>query len=462
MPSLSYGTGAYQRDTGNLPPLRLINMFVEKARTSENQIALQSRMGLSVSFTRGTGPIDAEIAGQGNFAGSLFTVSGSTLYKDGTAITGTIAGSGRASIAISDTEVAIVRGGTAYSYNGTDLAAIAFPDSADVKSVCFINGRFVFIRDDTQQFYWSDILDARTVGALAFASAERQPDRLLDCLARGDTLLLLGTETCELWNNDGSSADLPFSRIEQVVFDVGIIGTGAVTAADNSIYWIGSDAVLYRMGETPQRVSDHWLEEKIAASVSWALFTIKWQGHVWIVIRLDTSTYVHDVGTQEFWEAQTNGGQWSVNCSATVGTTTYLGSDTDGSVFTFSGWDDDGVELERRFTAALQLDQPLSVDNVRLWANVGQSAVLSGSGSAPVVEMRSSRDAGETWTDFDDAGLGNAALGGTGAYRTVPEWRRLGMFDFPGLIAEFRVTDPVPFRVSAVKANEPLGGRSRG
>jgi hypothetical protein len=53
-------------------------------------------------------------------------------------------------------------------------------------------------------------------------------------------------------------------------------------------------------------------------------------------------------------------------------------------------------------------------------------------------------------------------LGATGEYRTVPTWRRLGQFDFPGALFEFRVTDPVDFRVSAVKANDPLGGRERG
>jgi hypothetical protein len=53
-------------------------------------------------------------------------------------------------------------------------------------------------------------------------------------------------------------------------------------------------------------------------------------------------------------------------------------------------------------------------------------------------------------------------LGATGEYRTVPSWRRLGQFDFPGLLLEFRVSDPVPFRVSAVKANDFSGGRSRG
>jgi hypothetical protein len=82
--------------------------------------------------------------------------------------------------------------------------------------------------------------------------------------------------------------------------------------------------------------------------------------------------------------------------------------------------------------------------------------LLTGQGSDPTVEMRSSRDAGNTWSDY------RPALGVRANIAPCPTWRRLGQFDFPGALFEFRVTDPVDFRVSAVKANDPLGGRERG
>jgi hypothetical protein len=93
--------------------------------------------------------------------------------------------------------------------------------------------------------------------------------------------------------------------------------------------------------------------------------------------------------------------------------------------------------------------------------NVGQSLVLAGQGSDPVMEVRLSDDAGQTWTDWEDAEIGNAAIGGTGMYRTLPEFRALGMYDFPGVMGECRVTDPVPIRISDVKFNTAHGGRQR-
>jgi hypothetical protein len=70
--------------------------------------------------------------------------------------------------------------------------------------------------------------------------------------------------------------------------------------------------------------------------------------------------------------------------------------------------------------------------------------------------MRTSRDAGRTWGAWRPTSLGEQ-----GNYRTRVEWRRCGLFDDPGLLAEFRCADPVPFRVGGVKYNEQSGGRGR-
>lgn len=463
MPSIAYGTSSYKRTNGNLPPLTLVNMFVEQAKTSEKQIELLSRPGLVASYTAGAGPITGIFSKKGTFGGDKFTVSNNTLYRN-TSSLGAITGTGPVSIDGSDNEVVVTRGGTAYSYNGTNLAAIVFPDTANVRAVTFINERFVFVRDATAKFYWSDILDGRTVDALNFATAERQPDRLLDVIARGDILWLLGEATIEAWSNDGSAADIPFSRIEQVVFDDGTIATGATVLADNTIFTIRADGTLSRMADVLQRISDHSVEERILASTTQRLFTFTHEGHEFVCIRLDTETLAYDCATQEFCEFQTNGVNWIAATATSIGDAAYFGHATSNQVMTFGGWDDLGAVMHRRFSAAQQLDQPTSINNVRLWANTGHTTVLSGQGSAPLIELRCSRDAGNTWADYNPASLGTAgsALGGTGQYRVTPTWRRLGQFDFPGLLLEFRLADPVPLRVSAVKVNDPLGGRQRG
>jgi hypothetical protein len=204
----------------------------------------------------------------------------------------------------------------------------------------------------TAKFYWSDILDGRTVDALNFATAERQPDHLLDVIARGDILWLLGEATIEAWSNDGSSADIPFSRIEQVVFDDGTIATGASVLADNTIFTIRTDGTLSRMAEVLERVSDHSIEERILASTTHKLFTFSYQGHEFVCIRLADETLAYDCATQSFCEFQTSEGNWIASCATMTGDDAVFGHDTTGQVMAFDGWDELGDELERRFSAA--------------------------------------------------------------------------------------------------------------
>lgn len=462
MPSMMYGTAVFERDTGNLPPLSLINMFVEKAATSEQSACLQSRPGLITVATNGSGPIKKIFCNAGALNGDDFSVSGTTLYR-GTVSVGSMPslGSGPVSIAGSNSEILIAGGGTMYRYAGSGSpTAVTFPDSAPVSAVCFIGSLFVAVRGDSTypgRYYFSAVLDGSSWDALNYATAEREADGLLDVSALNDKIILYGQSTIEVWTDTGD-ANLPFTRNEGMGSQSkGIKATGAQCEADNTKFHAGSDGVVYRFGEQFDRISDHWLEEKIIASSTCSMFAYRWQGHEFVCVRLDSQTFQYDCATQAWSELQTNGGQFIGQCAAMKGATIYLGHESTGAILGMSGWDDLGVELAREFTAAVQLDQPLTIDNMWLWAEVGATTVLTGQGSSPLIEMFSSRNAGMTWDS-----RGSTSLGSAGQYRAIPIWRRLGRFDQPGGMFRVRVTDPVPFRVSAVKYNEPLGGRSRG
>ena len=133
-----------------------------------------------------------------------------------------------------------------------------------------------------------------------------------------------------------------------------------------------------------------------------------------------------------------------------------FGSAYDGKTLAWSdGYEELGGVLERRFRAGLPINGGgIEIANVRLRTNPGQTPFLSGDYAPGTVEMRVSRDAGQTFGNWR-----GVSLGGQGNYRTRVEWRAVGLASYPGFLAEFRVTDPVPFRLSGVFANEPTGGR---
>lgn len=461
MPDLAMSRGVRRRDRGSLRPSVLFNMFLEVDAEAPDGFARQSRQGLGEYASVGSGPINGLFARKGVFGEALFTISDATLYRASTSL-GTIAGTGAASFAagstVSSSELLVTRGTTAYSYNGTNLAAISFP-AGNVKAVGFLGGYFVGVREGTNRFYWSASQDGRTWDGLDFAAAESAPDELLDVYIVNDGLWLMGAETVEFWQLTGS--DPPFARVEGFLLKKGITATGCAAEADNTLFWWGHDNRIYRAAQgAPQGVSDSGIEERLESSVLRDMFSFSYEGAVFVAVRTDTGTFILNIGTGSWSEYGTHGRDvWAISCSAMVGDAPVFGDDDGQTIRAFDSdnWADSDI-LERRFSAGFRLPGgTITVHRIGIDGNPGDTPLLSGQGSDPVVEIRSSRDNGKSWGAWR-----SAPLGAQGRYRQRIEKRRWGLFDTQGGLFEMRVTDPVPFRASRVFANEPSGGRGSG
>lgn len=442
---MDYGKGAYTRGRGNLPELPVINMFVEQS--SADGVVMQSHKALKELTVVGPGPQRANLRKDGVFGGDRFSISGAGFYRDGTLL-GMIDGDGAAWITASDGEVLCGRGATAYSYNGTNFVPVDFPDGAAVTIAIYTAGYFIYLRAGTGVWYFSAIGDGRSIDPLDFATAENEPDALLDALVLDGVLVFFGTESVEFWGATGD-ADLPYAPIQQRVFEQGIIATGCCVQIDNTFFWIGKDGITYRNGETPQAISDDGIVERSNASTSHRLFLVEDERHKFVCQRHDTNTMLYDVTTQEWCERQSYG---RPNWRAGPG----LGDDETGAIWELDGYVDAGGVFERRLRAGSRLDLAAVVENIRLLAEVGTTEYLTGTYANPTIEMRFSNDAGNTWTAWE-----GVTLGLQGSYRERVEWRPCETFDDPGMLFEFRVTDPVGFRLSAIEENAAGGGRSR-
>lgn len=459
MPEIPFATRAYERKKGGLPPFRLVNMLAEQAASAGSGIALIGREALAVTDTWGTGPIHGRFQQDGVFDGDRFAISGNTLYREGVSL-GTIDGYGPVWWACSPVELVVGRGQSAYSYDGVDLEAIAFPDGAAVLWGVYIATLFVFARGgdapQNNRFYWSDVLDARTVDDLNFASAEFRPDALLQLLVIGDNLCMLGGDSIEFWLVTGELA-LPFSRISQRLIPKGISGTGAAAAHDNSAIFVSNEKRVHRIGDVAERISDHHIEERIAASATALLFVFSYQGKDLAAVRLDQGTWLYDPEMKEWAEFQTLGrANWRAKCACMVDGLPQFGDDATGALLGFDGYNEGDYGLERVCTAYFPTLSSVCVDSIEIEFNPGDTSDLSGEGDNPVVEMRSSRDGGRNFTPWRGVSAGEQ-----GQYRTRARWRRCGYFNSPGGLFEFRQTDPSSFRVSRVLVNEPAGGRGR-
>jgi hypothetical protein len=455
MPALDFGLSSYERGRGDMPPLPVINMFVEEAPTEEKGVILQSRPGLEDrEADMGDGPVRQLFKRDLVLDTTLFGVSGGELYRETTSL-GTIDGDGPVSIAGYENFLFTAAGASLWGFDGATLAAIAFPDIASVLKVIIAASRAICIRADTGKFYWSDALED-DIEALDFATAENQPDRLLDMLFIDGILRLFGAETVEPWPLT-TDASLPFQPLPGSVIERGIKTTGCATAIGSTFAWVTNLNEVCLTDEN-NVISNEGLQAKIAASTACSLFTFVIDGVEFLALRL---TYADETGETQTWslrnrtwaEFQSYGeANWIPQCY----TAGVFGSSADGKTLAWSDAheDLDGF-LERRFRAGFRPDRPVTVSNLRLGCNVGQAVDLSGDYVNPQIERRISLNHGKSWGEWKAKPLGTQ-----GAFATLVQWLAMGMSRLGfGWLVEFRITDPVDFRVSSVRVNDPFGGR---
>lgn len=452
MPDIQIGLSSYQRAQGDLPGLPVFNMYAEEAPTETAGVTLQSRPGLDDrGADMGSGPVRQLYRRDGILENALFGVSGGSFYRE-TALVGAIDGGGPVSMDGYADLVFVAAGNRLWGYDGSALAPVPFPDGADVLKVIVGESRAIAIRADTQAYYYSEVL-SDNIDGLNFASAESQPDRLLDCLYLDGILILYGAETVEFHPSTGDP-DLPFAPLQGRVFKKGIKATGCATKVGSTHAWVTNQNQVCVTDES-NIISNTGLEERIEAATDVKLFNFLINGIEFLALRLDGETQLYSLRSSLWSEFGSHGeDNWVPQCW----TSGVFGSSVDGKTLSWgAGHSDLNGVMERRFRGGFPLNGGnISIRNLRLRANVGSTGALSGTYANPVCELRTSRDAGRTWGTPRIA-----ALGAQGKYRNRLEWRRLGTFDDPGALFEFRVTDPVPFRVSAVTINETGTGRSR-
>lgn len=444
---LEYATSAYDRERGNFPFLPVINMFAEK--TASEDVSLISRPGLKVSDLDGdSNEVKTLFKRDGVLGGELYRLSGDVLWKDDS-IVGSIDGNGPGSITGYQDLLFVNAGEQIWKYDGTLLTSVVFPDDSDVSKIVTGASRLIAIKKDTQTFYWSEPL-SDTIDGLAFAAAEFSTDRLLDMIFLGDTLILFGSETTEFWPSTSDDPDLPFQPLQGRTFDVGIKRLGACTPIGDSFAWVTNKNQVCITSPT-NIVSNPGINAEISRATSVKLWRFFLEGVEFLALSLNNRTWVLNIsmGTWSIFKSHEED-DWIVQCWEAD----YFGS-RGGQIFI---WDEDAgffeEPLERQFRAFANISSGGEViNNITVRANPGWTAFVLEPYATPSIEMRTSKDGGNTWGNWR-----SKSFGSVGEYRETIRWNGCGMFSQPGLLVDIRVTDSVPFRVSGVFANEAFGG----
>lgn len=446
---IQYATSSFVRDEGNLVETPVINMYVESAPTEASPV-LQSRKALEdAGITMGTEPVSTLYQVDGVLSGALFGISGDDLYSGGTLI-GALDGSGYPSIVGYDDFLFATLGASLWGWDGTTLAAISFPDSANVTRVMIGASRAIAIRADSGRFYWTDVLGT-TFDALDYATAEYVSDNLVDGLFFGDQLVLFGTDTTEFWQTSGSDPDLPFTPVIGRTFNTGIKNVGAVTEILDTFAWVTDDNNVC-ISSPDNIISSPGINELIEAETSVTLWSFVLNGTEFLALKLASETWVYNPRTSSWTTMET---YQQSNWSPQFYRNGYFAASNSPTLLRWaSDYTDEGDVFVRSFRAWLPINENvIPIYNLTLRCDSGTTPYLNGEYAEPSVELAISKDGGKTWGPWKERPLGSS-----GEYYKQVKWMSLGSYSYPGVLFEFRVTNPVGFRVSGLTVNGVNGG----
>lgn len=394
------------------------------------------------------------IRGSRNVEGRWFLVAGNTLYEmtaTGTAASrGTIGvSSGFVGMADNKTQLAIVDGSNLYIFTLatnvlTQITVAGWRGSDDVHE---LDGYFIFVDPDTDQFYVSAIDDGTALDALDFSSADSSPDNIVTHRVSHRQVFFFGTRSTEIWIDSGA-ASFPFVRYQSYTMDVGCVGKRAAINAADTLFWIGktergTGIVYMAVGNQPTRVSTQAVEEALKGSTDLSAATM-WcyqiEGHEFVGINapgLET-TWVYDAALQQWHER----GEWDAGWQplrsrlVTAFQGQHFAGDANGKVVrldsTVNNLGGRVLVRERTWPHMIQDDmEPISYRSLEL-------AMKSGYGGNVTLEI--SNDGGITfWPKL------LRSLGATGRWMQRIRWNGLGTAI--NRVFRIRCSDDVPFGI---------------
>lgn len=459
---------SYQLVSRKADAQRAINLFVQKVESGSGRATYIMK---SIPGLRSFLPLGGEIRWMEAVGDRLFVVAGSGLWEigsdAGTTSRGTLdTTTGPIGMAFGIDQLVIVDGPGGYvlTLATNAFAPITSGDFYGSRRVDYLNGRFIFCRPGTQQFYESNIEDALSFNPLYFASAERSPDALLAPIVDHGEVLLFGQNSVEVWSPADNGNNLPLARNDSAVIEVGTDAPFSIQRMNGSVFWLGRDrngsiGVYMMNGYNPQRVSTRAVEEALikerptrAADLAAArAYTYQLNGGAFYCLRVPgvETSWCFDAATQLWHEqAELVNGEYAPHrniAHAYIWGKHIVGGDDGGlyeqseSINSNAG---DVLVRDRVSPHSPEQDlEPKTYPFFELDATSGEAP----SGIDPQVLMRYSDDGGRNFGRWQARGLGKI-----GEYNRRVRWLRQGQAR--DRVWQVRMTDDAPFSIIGANA----------
>jgi hypothetical protein len=353
-----------------------------------------------------------------------------------------------------------------YTYTtGGGLVQISDADfDGPVSSVDYVDGFFIFAKQDSQKFFNSNLRDGTAYTATDFVLVESDPDSLVRMFVLNNEPIGLGSETFEPFQNIGGSG-FPFQRVSGGVQSKGLVSKFAIVEVNDLMLFLGSSvnetpAIWLTDGGRPQKLSTTAIDNEIAkysdavTSTAYA-FRYSQSGAQFAGFTFPSEeTFIYDFTSKEWHTRESvNSGGGATPYRVTNVMDAYgvlmVGDalSTNIGVLDQDAYTEYGDILRRRFVTP-QLDNeghPFWINALELWGEHGVG-LTSGQGSDPVVMMSFSTDGGRTFNNKISRDWGKI-----GEYDKRTIWNSLGRVSRE-VCFKFEVSDPVKFVFAKVEA----------
>ncbi len=428
----------------------LVNVYPRKSTGGKYPFNLINTPGLAFFLELPTSPIKA-LHQNGNRAFAVTPTKLYEIFNNGAYVElGDVELSGRVVMEDNGSQLVMVDGAKGYYYDTStnEVNRITAEGFYPASTVTYQDGYFIFDRKGTGQFFISNLLDV-TFDPLDFATAEGQPDPLVAVLSDHREVFMFGTETIEVWYNSGA-ADFPFERNQGAFIEKGCGARYTVAKQNNTVYFVGSDLMVYQMtGYTPVRISSHAVEKTLKdVDLSDAFaYTYQDEGHLFYVLTIPARdlTWCFDISTGAWHIRQSyQFGRHQSNNAIFFNSKTFVGDFQNGRVYQMASnyYTDDGEPVIREFVLPTvnQGREFLTVDSLEFDMETGVGLTL-GQGDDPELRVYFSKDGGNTYSESFKVGK----IGKRGDYLTRAKVNRFGcarQFTF-----KVEISDPIPIDI---------------
>lgn len=380
----------------------------------------------------------------------------------------------RMSIAATNDNITFCNGSKAWNYKVStatfsQVTDADLPSSTTLKQVLAFGEYTLYLIQDSQTVFVSDVSDATSINALSQFNAQTSYDDLVAIGTAQSYLYLFGSTTTEIWYNSGANF-VPFDKVTS--FNYGLVSSKATCVVNNELYFLAKDingviGLMKYSGTSPTILLNTSLNEKLRTyeAIDNCYFWVdSHDGHQFVNMTFPTSTspirsttHSYDITTDVWFERET----WNPQAQAQAGyeghpaqwcvyfnNKQYFGSRFDGTIHEMSLdiYDDNGYAMVRELITPYILTEEQYFSVSSLEVDLERSVALtSGQGSDPVLSLWVTNNRQGTWQ-----GAFQRQAGKIGEYAHRALWQSCG----GGRSMAFKLSysEPTPFVIHGITA----------